>query len=191
MSVTEIRDAILDKFNDVNDIGKVHNRQRYTKDQMNFRAWFIENEKLLGWTVSRKSSKEVPEDSLYNKAVHRWQIKGYMALEDAEETEILFDDLVEKLRASFRKDETLGGVVDSTYTDGIAGLQLDDTGPVMFAGVLCHAATLTLATKCDVEICPLDPAELDDFLTANVEYDVDPADGSPEVTDTFTLETEE
>jgi hypothetical protein len=31
--------------------------------------------------------------------------------------------------------------------EGDAGVQVPESGPVMFAGVLCHAARLTLATR--------------------------------------------
>ena len=46
--------------------------------------------------------------------------------DDAAETEIAFDRLIEAARSAFRHDETLGGVVETIMSDGQAGLQLDD-----------------------------------------------------------------
>ncbi|MCP4700274.1 MAG: hypothetical protein GY862_25995 [Gammaproteobacteria bacterium] len=42
--------------------------------------------------------------------------------------------------------QTLGGVVCSTVDDSQAGIQIVDSMPVMFAGVLCHSAKLKLNT---------------------------------------------
>ena len=39
---------------------------------------------------------------------HRWLIRGYMAFKDAVASELIFDDLVERIRAAVRVDTTLG-----------------------------------------------------------------------------------
>lgn len=189
MSTAEIRSAILAKLEAVEDIGNVHNRQRYTQRQNDFKEMYMEDTKLIGWHVSRVSTRETKFDDHFNKAIHRWQIRGYMGLEDEEETELVFDKLIETIRDIFRKDETLNGIVETIFTDGGAGLQLDDFGPVTFAGVLCHGAKLSLATEVFVEIDPYVEADLADFKTGHVDIDLAAPDDNPETSDTFTLET--
>jgi hypothetical protein len=65
-------------------------------------------------------------------------------------SELTFDDLIESVRDAFAQDETLGGTVDQCSEpgneDGESCIQLDDAGPVMFGGVLCHACRLGLTT---------------------------------------------
>ena len=78
-----------------------------------------------------------------------WQIRAYQGLDDAAASEKAFDDLVDAFADAIRDDDTLGGAVRSCAPDGldgIAGVQLDDSGPVMFAGVLAHSARLRLVT---------------------------------------------
>jgi hypothetical protein len=75
-----------------------------------------------------------------------------MSLDDAAASELVFDDLIESIRDAFAADETLGGTVaqcavpDDGSGNGESGIQLDDTGPAMFAGVLCHVCRLGLNT---------------------------------------------
>jgi hypothetical protein len=83
----------------------------------------------------------------YN-VLNRWRISGFMSLEDSSASEIVFDNLVEAVCDAFRSDETLGGLIAGTVMDSpnVAGIQVEDSGPVMFAGVLCHSARLVLYT---------------------------------------------
>jgi hypothetical protein len=182
MSTKVIRHAILDKLSSLEDIGKTHNRQS------DFNDMYLEGQKLKGWTISRVSTREKPFDTHTNIATHTWKIRGYLALEDEIESELIFDDLIELIRDEFRSDDTLGNVVSSTYVGEQAALQLDDVGPATFAGVLCHAATMTLFTEVEVDRYPQTTSELHDFETAHMDYDLPEPDGNPETSDTLTLE---
>ena len=79
----------------------------------------------------------------------QWRIRGFMALSDAAGTEKTFDDLIDAAADAFRADPTLGGVVFSTLNpqSDETGLQLVQSRPVLFAGVLCHSAELNLYTQ--------------------------------------------
>jgi len=73
-----------------------------------------------------------------------------MSLDDADSTELTFDTLIESIRDAFRDDDSLGGLIFSTVIDNKsnqAGVQVDETAPVLFAGVLCHSARLSLTTR--------------------------------------------
>jgi hypothetical protein len=102
----------------------------------------------INWDSHECECREERSGAVGRHAViARWALRGYMALDDSAASEKTFDDLVEALIAAFRADDSLGGVVDSCIIGDIAGLQLDEAGPVMLAGVLCHGARLTLRTR--------------------------------------------
>lgn len=151
-TLTEIRSAIVAKIQTVPDVGIVHDYERYLKDLAKLRELFETPGPgggiLRGWLVRRVGTREVSTSIGRNHVINRWQIRGYMALSDKEASEKAFDLIIEQIRDAFRADENLGGVIDSiVMTDGVAGIQVDDSGPVMFGSVLCHGARLSLNTS--------------------------------------------
>ncbi len=174
MSLSTDREAIAAKLEEIANIGAVHRFERYAKSQKDFRAFFENDGKVLGWFVRRRSTRELEVSSDHNKVITTWDIRGYMSLDDDAATEIEFDTLIENGCAVFRNDITVGGAFDTTIVDGKAGLQVDDTGPVMFSGVLCHGARLSLMslmTECTVEV---GATATDDFKTLHTDYDIPP-----------------
>ena len=93
-----------------------------------------------------------------NRVRTRWLIRGFASLVDAQATELAFDRLLDDMAATVRAATVLydaqGDALGHTVTDDGAGLQLDESGPVMFAGVLCHGATFSLTTEHLEEIEP-------------------------------------
>lgn len=150
-TVEQIRTAIADKIAAVADAGRVHAWQRYAPNNTEFRALYVASiggaEQLRGWHVRRVATQETSDALGRYVVTHRWEIRGYLGLDDAAQTERTFDTLIEALRDAFRTDETLGSLVASTVVDEGAGLQLDEHVPVMFAGTLAHMARLTLYTR--------------------------------------------
>lgn len=150
-TLEQIRAAIVGKMTAIESLGRVHTFQRYDKNlgglESLYRAEIDGVEQIRGWYVTRvATTEESPALGRYI-ATHTWQIRGFLSLNDAAQSEIVMDGLIEQLRDAFRTDETLGGVVDTTVLDDGAGLQLDEQLPVMFAGVLCHLARCTLRTR--------------------------------------------
>jgi hypothetical protein len=149
-----IRAALLDLVKAVPDIGQVHDRERYIREESKFRQLYLvskagEEPQLRGWWLRRARTQESSLGIGRNVEVHTWHLRGYLALVDNSSTEILFDILIERLRDAFRADPTLGGVCEqSPLADGnnTDGLQLLESGPVLFCGVLCHSALLELRT---------------------------------------------
>lgn len=186
MSTAAIRDKIVAKLTAIEGFGLVHRFERYAHKQSDFKALYETDGKVLGWFVRRISVAEQQDTTTYNGEVMRWRIEGFMSLDDATETEITFDALIDAARAAFRSDLTLGGAVETTVVDGQAGLQLEDSGPAMFAGVLCHRARMSLATMGSVEI---GDDVLDDFATGNTRWDMAPADETTDAEDNIELET--
>jgi len=152
MSIEAIRLAIVARMSSVDDVGIVQLHERYAADLAKLKAlyWSAPHNQLRGWYVRRVATAETGNRQAHTVEQLRWRIVGFMAFDDANASELTFDALIESLRDAFAQDETLGGTVDQcsdpTSPDGVSGLQLDDSGPVMFAGVLCHACRLSLTT---------------------------------------------
>lgn len=156
-TLAQIRDAVVAKLGSVPGIGIVHRYERYAAREGDFRALYVATiggENLIrGWYVRRMRTREVSEVHGVSMRVTDWRIVGYHGLDDAGESEIVLDNLVEDACAAFRSDPTLGGVVaslrDLTSPDGDAryGLQVEDFAQVLLAQKLCHRAQLALITS--------------------------------------------
>jgi len=149
-STRAIRAAIVECLRSVPDVGVVHDRERNAASQSALKElYWTAGLGLRGWFVRRIVTAESGNRQAHTVEEIGWRIAGFMAFDDARESELTFDDLIEGVRNAFARDETLGGIVaqcTSIDPDGPSCIQLDDAGPVMFAGVLCHAARLRLHT---------------------------------------------
>ncbi len=147
----DIRTAIVSVMERIPGIGMVHSYERYADKQSDFKQFYTlrrdGTDTICGWFIRRLSRAESSDSLGRVVVVMGWRIQGYMGLVDSQESELAFDGLIDALVAAFRADETLGGVVDSTIVGSDAGLQIEDTGPVMFAGVLCHAVQGRLMSR--------------------------------------------
>lgn len=142
-----IRAAIASTLLGVDGIGLVHRYERYAKRNEDLKALYVDGGQLLGWHIRRVSTRESSEELGRWVTVHVWEIKGFRAIEDGEASELAFDDLVEDIRTEFRAHDTLAGAVDSCIVGQEAGIQVRESGPVLFAGVLCHYVRLGLNTR--------------------------------------------
>jgi hypothetical protein len=141
------RAAIVATLSGVADIGRVHSFERYDRAEKDLKALYLYEGRLQGWFVRRLSTRVISPAKGIRTVINRWRIRGYRALDDSVQSEILFDATIEAIRAAFDASSTLGGVVETTHVDDLAGIQLEDSSPVMFASVLCHGARLALSTR--------------------------------------------
>jgi hypothetical protein len=152
MSLATIRAQIKTIFAAVSGIGVVHDYVRWTAERAKMQELFkLEGtDKLHGWVITRSKTPE----TIYSQGgrttrTHLFIIRGFYSVSDADESELIFQDLVEAICTAFRADDTLGGTAFScTPTDdapaGVAGIQVEAVDYRMFAGVLCHYAELHL-----------------------------------------------
>ena len=151
MSHSTIRAAIAAILATLPGIGKVFVRERYAKTEKELRDLFLVGGKINGWHVRRVGIWQTSPVLGRWVVTTQWEIRGVLSFSDADESELDFDSLIDAAQDAFRADLTLGGVVATTVLgekdDDPAGLQLDDSGPVMFAGVLCHGAKFSLFTR--------------------------------------------
>lgn len=143
-----VRAEIASILSAVVNIGRVQPFERYCDRNKELLDHYVDNNQLRGWFVRRVSVLE-QSPTMGDRTLEtvRWQIRGYMALDDEAETELAFDDLLDLIRQAFRDKHDLNGVVMTTISDSQAGLAIEDTGPVLFGGVLCHSARASLITK--------------------------------------------
>lgn len=141
-----IREAIATTLEGVAGAGIVHRRERWARHQDKFRALYEQDGAVKGWFVRRVRTRRRPMTYDVNEVQHSWVIKGFRSFNDEVGSEIQFDMLVEVIAEAFRADDTLGGTVISCTTPQAAGIQLTESTPVMFAGVLCHGVELELTT---------------------------------------------
>lgn len=155
-TLADIRDAIVAKLTTVANVGQVHGYERFAKAEKDFRALYesgaAPDKLILGWCVRRARKRETANRFGRVTVYNHWEIRGFMGLADASASELRFDSLIEAIGDAFRADETLGGLVETMPEEpgGEAGIQVAESGPVMFAGVLCHSATLKLMTRHDL-----------------------------------------
>lgn len=153
-SLHPIRNALVNLIASVPEIGAVHSYQRYAAREVEMLKLYLVplhgREQVRGWFVQRVATREVGLTLGTNVLRVSWSIKGYMALSDADQSERVFDDLIESVRDAYRANPTLGGLVAPPPTTDEYGIQLDDAGPVFLAGVLCHSASLSLKTEVEI-----------------------------------------
>lgn len=149
-SLATVRAAIVARIAAVPDVGVVHDHEPYAADMGALRAMYlveIGGEPVLrGWFV-RRVARDREIEGAHRSVVDEWQIRGFMALSEAAGSEHAFDELIEALAAQFDADEDMQPVWLDTRAGDLAGLQLLESKPVLFAGVLCHMADCRLFTR--------------------------------------------
>jgi hypothetical protein len=200
ITMEDIRLAIGSCLATVPDIGVIQPYERYAKTEKAFAELYMRKVgpklDLRGWFIRRVAFRETSYLRTQTVLQYDWQIRGFMALQDQEGSEIVMDRLVELVRYAFKQDLTLGGVaVAQLETGQPVGVQMAESGPVMFADILCHGVNLTLTTSHADDI-GTDPATLGDFRTWHANWDIPkfgnvhlplPADATADATDNVTL----
>ena len=142
MALGDIRERIAAILASVGGVGRVHQYLRLAENRDVFYTLFT-HEKADGgkevnaWMVTRKKT---PSERGPMQVVHRdhyMQLHGLRQVQDAQASELVFQQTVEAIQNKFDSEFTLGGLAINS-------------GPVQvlvvehrsFGGVLCHAAEL-------------------------------------------------
>lgn len=157
------RTALHALLSDVPAVGIVHACERYADGEEGFKRAYLYTHAdpatdgfgaaphIRGWHIRRAGTTEVTANGrILNE--HTWLVRGYLAFRDAITSELIFDDLVERMRDAVRVNPALGlpGLLGASVAEE-RGVQVASAGPVVFAGVLCHSAALQLKTRNWVE----------------------------------------
>lgn len=173
-TTADIRNAIVAKLTAITGIGNVHSYERYAAQQSKLKELFEFNTRILGWVTRRASFRKTQLGDGIFTLRSNWEIHGYMSLDDAAETEILFDALVDLVQATLSNDQTFGGL-GNYVPDYEIKAELE---PVMFCGVLCHSVKINFDSLHE-ETTTIDGL-LDDFLRLNAQYDIEPHETAAE-----------
>lgn len=153
------RAALLALLSAVPAVGVVHPCERFSSSEKGFKDAYLythadpaadafaQEPHIRGWYIRRTATAEVNSNGrILNE--HTWLVRGYLSFKDAISSELIFDDLVERMRDAVRVDGSLGlpGLLGSSVAEE-RGVQVGSAGPVFFAGVLCHSAALELKTR--------------------------------------------
>jgi hypothetical protein len=142
MSESMIRQQIYTIISGVPGVGKVYDYERWSVDWTKFVTLFQDpaSGRILGWEMSRVAVESQFLSRVEEETTHRFVIKGYLGLKDADATEKMFNGLIEAIRAAFRGNVTLNGAAE---------LATPLTAPIIdvrtFGSVLCHYGELHLA----------------------------------------------
>jgi len=137
------------KLTEITDIGIVHDYERWIVDAKKFLDEFKDQTsgRILGWEITRKSVSEHQAGAFFGHnlmAVH-----GYMGLNDAAATGKLFQVVVNKVRAKFRKAEPADPNAPWDYRDGDnpqnSPVQVPLIDERMFGNNLCHHAEIHIS----------------------------------------------
>ena len=156
LDLSAVRTAIKTTIEGVAGMGMVHDYERYSKEQGAMKALYQSaaqsGNRIYGWFVSLLSVSERFMALGRYHAIANWKLVGYMSLDDADASEKLMAAQVDLVRDAFRASDDLGSPGGLTVTcivedqGNVAGVQLNDLMPVVFAGVLSHRARCSLAT---------------------------------------------
>lgn len=158
-TLAQSREALVTLLRAIPGIGLVHASERYAMSEQSFRNLYVfsaadassdgfgVDPHIRGWFVRRVQTAELTENGrVLNE--HTWHIRGYLAFRDEIGSELVFDELVERMRDAIRIAPALGlpGLLGASVAQE-RGVQVASAGPVHFCGALCHSALLELRTR--------------------------------------------
>jgi hypothetical protein len=139
-TLVDIKAALKAVLEGVTNMGKVHDRVRWTNEPAKFKELFFDDSKQIinGWEITRVAYAPILSVSSLIHKVHVMRCRGYYGFKDSIDTENKFQTIVD-------------GVVDAihsniSYTDAwdriedMEGAQAVDIGLDDFAGHICHYA---------------------------------------------------
>lgn len=135
-----VRTKIKAVIESVPNMGIVHTYERWAADWVKFIALFkAPTGEILGWEISKGAAPGTYLNTVEEEVSHKYLIRGYMGLQDAAETELLFNEKIEAMRDAFRSDMTLGGLNELPK-----GFDCRLIEPRSFGSVLCHYAEIII-----------------------------------------------
>ncbi len=144
-----IRAKIASILGAVADCGVVNDHEPYADQIAALKAKYVTGGKLVGWHIQRVSFTRT-QPYLGRQIIDtKWRLTHLRAIDESEGSELALDTHIDAAALAFNANQTLDGVVDSTWLPerDVCGLQLDSMEPVMFCGVLSHRARCTLYTR--------------------------------------------
>jgi hypothetical protein len=149
MSYSAIVAKIKTRLDAVTGVGPVHGYARWAVNWDNFLSMFSESGKINGWTISRQSATMHRTAYSEVQKAHIFVLSGLYGLDDANNSEAVFNGLLDAVQTAFKGDPTLGGSAVTINPEvgpmaGLYGLQIELIENRLFGSVLCHFAECRL-----------------------------------------------
>lgn len=141
MGANAINTQISAILETVDGMGIVHRYERWAAHWSEFLAQFRDANGLInGWMVSRQATPAEWAGNPFVERTHSFRLRGLYGHNDAEATEITFQDLVDAVQDAFDGNPTLNGAVKDHQP-----LQVKTVELRVYGTVLCHYAECWLA----------------------------------------------
>jgi hypothetical protein len=150
MSYPLIREQTAAILAAVEGMGVVHQYQRLATTWGKFLELFRDqNKKINGCVITRTSISEKQNGVNEKQTAHMMILRFYCQVNDAEASEIVFQQMLDDARAAFKANKTLNDTCSTTHSawtlGGALGLNVKTIDNRMFGSVLCHFAEADLA----------------------------------------------
>lgn len=138
---TQITDILKTTISKVANTGIIHGYQRNINDPEKFKTLCFdkENSRISSWMISRESMGDIQASNIANTRVHSYVLRGYMGVNDDNQTELIFQKSIDAIADAFTPQGSLGSTVEL-----IRPVQARQVAFVELHGVLCHYAELTI-----------------------------------------------
>lgn len=147
MSEATARTAVYNAVNGVTNKGVVYDYERWTSEWGAFLSLFrvtvASVQQIRGWEVCyRGFAAEPPRTfSKHRERAHRFQVRGYMGIDDSAGTEKTFAALAEAVANAIDTNATLHNFLHVSDAE-IAAFE-----PRLFGDVLCHYAEINVTVS--------------------------------------------
>ena len=148
MSIATIRTAVYNAVNGVSNVGQVYDYERWSNDWTDFINLFKSTissvDQIRGWEIGyRGFAHQQPMDfSGTHIRAHRFDVIGYMGVDDSESTEKTFANLAEDVADAIDADSTL----HSGYYN-VDDVSINEYEARLFGSALCHYALITVTVE--------------------------------------------
>lgn len=136
------RTQLITRLKALNTLGQLHEFERYSKNTSDLAKLYAHNGIVAGgflrWTTAKTSMYALGAFE-HRHVFELVLIRGW---NDAEQSQLVFDQSIELLQTSFETDQRVGDWI-CTESDAF-GFELVRNEPAMFAGVLVHYAVLRI-----------------------------------------------
>jgi hypothetical protein len=151
MSLRAILDATKTILSGISVAGRVYEHQLYAMDDVDFVSFFKDSNNRIDTCMITRGSTDAQDEGPNNQFdYHLLVIDKYRSVSrtanDSINSEDAFQDDVETIRATFKGNRklTVGGIHNAHFAGAMSAPEVHY---VMFCGVLCHHAKLTMKVK--------------------------------------------
>jgi len=139
MSESTVRAQIKSTLEGVSGIGRVHDYYRHSRSVAKFLELMRSDNTVNGCMIRRKKTATIRDTMPTLKRTHHFWISFIYEMDDANESEITFQALLEAVFTAFKSDETIGGTCINSDP-----FQIEDVDELEIGETLYHVADCLL-----------------------------------------------